>query len=340
MNMKRMLLLVSIVSALVIGGFTDRTACADDGDLSHLPDGARKALKWFPSNTTGIRISDLRDVSLVEQRTDDQQLMSELTAGTSLRILALPQYLALIEKYDSLSDRRIQWAVHGSKNTDAFSAFGSFRYEGCLIVHLSKPLKHHGRTFLSALEETKKEIRTIGDEPVARYPPEYNVEVSPEDRKDWEGFYVAVPSRQMILVGTSDRLMRRVLQRMNARNHEQSVLRKFKFIEEMDPNGVYWALRRKKTGADPVRLPDYTLLELIDRSATNKSLFRIIHERRGRTMEEVEEIWTIGQDEDRITPASVKNKDGLFHVEYPIGRIKMVQSLLFMMTVRLWSTGG
>ena len=141
------------------------------------------------------------------------------------------------------SGRRVRWAVHGGRNCEVVSAFGSVRQEGVSIIRFEQELPQQKLQELrNQLRDAAEEVRSLAGQEVYAFPPDPDAMEPSFKLKPWQGKYVLADA-EMMITATSDAYFSEVVARMVDPPHEIALPFNLPEWKYLDPDADVWLLR-------------------------------------------------------------------------------------------------
>jgi hypothetical protein len=116
-----------------------------------------------------------------------------------------------------LAGSKVVLALRGARNLDIVSSFGSLRSEGCAVIVFENNLDDIAKGWLGTVRDGSKEVRRIGNRDVFVFPSTTVMEPWFE-QKPWQGTFIVVVQPNTLLCATSDRYLKDVLGRLDAKS--------------------------------------------------------------------------------------------------------------------------
>jgi len=219
-------------------------------EFAGLPDYVSTALRWLPVDTETLIVA--KDFSLPDARPQARKTLGPARTGRLLAVWPLPDPIR-----DALSEQRVRWAIHGGRNYEVVSAFGSLRQEGASLIRFDDELSEKKlQELCEQLRIASEDVRSMSGHDVYVFPPDRSgMEGEP---KPWQGQYVVFPNAATMITAFSDVYLSQFLARMRAGPGDFALpvdLPEWKYV---DTSADVWLLRHLPEQNDQIRrlLPD------------------------------------------------------------------------------------
>jgi|SRR5579872_472528 len=214
-----------------------------DDIARQLPPAVEQALDWLPKDTETVVAAGQFEVPDVETESGPRgieklDVMKPARAGTFGGLFELEK-----SKYmKPLVGKRITLAMRGGRNFETVSSFGSHRSEGCAIIFFEETLTETSKDWLTLLREDADEVRTVRGRDVFVYPFAEVMEAKTEP-KDWQGSYVVLLKKDVLLCAGSDRYLEELLERVDTSAERQALPHDLPEWKHLDPKASVWMIR-------------------------------------------------------------------------------------------------
>ncbi len=113
-----------------------------------------------------------------------------------------------------LRGRKVEYIVHGARNFEGVSSFGSLRSESCTIIVFESDLGDAAKEWTDGLRRGAESIRTMIGREVFAYPSPTLMEPWEHETR-WQGAYFVFLKPNVLLGASSDRYLESVLRRVD-----------------------------------------------------------------------------------------------------------------------------
>jgi hypothetical protein len=227
-----------LLGLFVLGSIAELLPAADDQPKGLTPQ-VERALRWLPEDTETLIVA--RSVLLPLPLMDPDRAYTWQEMGMNL---ATADFNLVDDGKISkpLRDRKIEYVVHGAKNFDSVSSFGSLRSEGCSIIGFEADLGDAAKEWVENLRKGSKAVKTLVGREVFVFPSTTVMEGGFKQTA-WQGTYFVLLDPKTIICASSDRYLEAVLRRVDGlpgpRAFPES-LSEWKYVEFDAP---VWMLR-------------------------------------------------------------------------------------------------
>jgi len=219
-------------------------------EFAGLPDYVSTTLRWLPADTETLIVA--KDFVLLDSQPQARKRLGPARTGRVLAVWPLPDPIK-----DALAQQRVRWAIHGGRNYEVVSAFGSLRQEGASLIRFDNELSEKRLQELGEqLRIASKDVRSMSGHDVYVFPPDRSsMEGEP---KPWQGQYVVFPNAATMVTAFSDGYLDQLLKRMQADPADSALPLNLPEWRYVDTNADVWLLRHLPEQDDRIRrlLPD------------------------------------------------------------------------------------
>ncbi len=141
-----------------------------------------------------------------------------------------------------LRGRKVEYIVHGARNFEGVSSFGSLRSESCTIIVFESDLGDAAREWTEGLRRGAKSIRTMIGREVFVYPSPTPMEPWGHETR-WQGAYFVVLKPNILLGASSDRYLESVLRRVDEAPGDRALPDNLPEWRHVDFDAPVWMLR-------------------------------------------------------------------------------------------------
>ncbi len=225
---------LTMMIAMFLGG---RASC-DDTENSHvrLNQDVRDVLRWLPIDTeTLISAQDFK----ISSPASKQDRLSIDKIGEFLTTFPRPAAFD-----ETLRGRKVRWTLHGGRNTDIVSAFGSVRQEGASVIRFEDDLELETMQKLrNQLQENAEEVRRLHGSDVFVFPTNLDEMESVFKVKSWQGEFLVLLDRRTLITATSDVYLGELLARRKTKPEDQALPFSLPEWQYLDQTTDLWLLR-------------------------------------------------------------------------------------------------
>jgi len=226
-----------------------RTSQQRDPSTTHAPaeehrdsvdpaDYVSMVLRWLPTDTETLIVA--KDFTLPDYpRRRSNKHVGFAHVGRSLAVGPRPEPLK-----EGLANQRVRWAIHGGRNFDVVSAFGTVRQEGASIIRLEAELPEEKiQDLRNRLRSVATDVRSLSQHEVYVFPPNRDEMESWVKLKPWQGKYVVLPDRRTLITASSDAYLKQVLDRMIGAPRDRALPPDLSEWKHVDLTAKAWLLR-------------------------------------------------------------------------------------------------
>ena len=141
-----------------------------------------------------------------------------------------------------LRGRKVEYIVHGARNFEGVSSFGSLRSESCTIIVFESDLGEAATEWTEGLRRGAKSIRSMIGREVFVYPSPTLMEPWGHETR-WQGAYFVVLKPNMLLGASSDRYLESVLRRVDEAPGDRALPDNLPEWRHVDFEAPVWMLR-------------------------------------------------------------------------------------------------
>ncbi len=201
-----------------------------------LPEHVSTLFRWLAADTELMIVA--KDFELPDPK-GRGRLGPPLQVAGTLAVWPLPG-----PTMESLSGRPVRWAVHGGRNCEIVSAFGSVRQEGASIIRFDQELPDEKlRELRNQLRGAAEEVRSMAGHDVYVFPPDRDSMEAIYKLKPWQGQYVVLPSAETMITATSDAYLSELFGRMATAPREIALPLSLPEWKYLDREADVWLLR-------------------------------------------------------------------------------------------------
>ncbi len=256
-------LLWPLLLGLALVCVTSHSSLAKDEPAKSLPPSVARVLRWLPEDTETLIVA--RTATLSERKPDQKpqwQEMGSLALGEAL----IPEN----EKHlNALRGPNIECVVHGAKNFEGVSSFGSLRSEDCTIIVFEHDLGDAAKAWTKDLRKNAKTVRTLVGREVFVFPSATVMEPW-EKITVWQGTYYVLLNPNTVLCASSDRYLESVLRRVIDAPRTRALPDNLPEWKHVDFDAPAWMLRNVPEGGRRTRTVGLT-------AAFTKNGFRVVY---------------------------------------------------------------
>ncbi len=284
MNMKIRTLCIFVTRAglFLILGFTLtglsplRSRAADDKPNGLTPH-MESLLHWLPDDTETLIVA--RSVTLPRFDPVKGSTWEEFGVNLATGDFELVGQGKLSKP---LRDRKIECVIHGAKNFEGVSSFGSLRSESCAIIVFETDLGEAATDWTAGIRKNAKEVRTLVGREVFVFPSTTAMEPWIKETP-WQGTYFVVLNSRTLLCASSDRFLESVLHRVDEAPKSRAFPDDRDEWKHIDFHASVWMLRHlpkvspkcQTTGASVTFLRDGFRVVYIPKIGSEQNLERM-----------------------------------------------------------------
>ncbi len=192
-------------------------------------------------------------------------------------------------QFKPLRGRKIECVVHGARNFESVSKFGSLRSEGCTIVVFEADLGDAAREWTESLRQGAESVRTLVGREVFVYP-SATVTDHWARKTRWQGAYYVLLKPNTLLCASSDRYLETVLRRVDEAPVGRALPDNLPEWSHVDLDAPAWMLRHVPNAGEKARTVGLT-------AAFTSRGFRVVYLPRNGShvdIKQVENRWSFG----------------------------------------------
>ena len=198
-----------LLIGIILLGTTPHGLLAKDDQPQGLPPHVEHVLRWLPEDTETLIVA--RSVILpvlVPDRTYTWQDVGTWLAFGEWDLVGGGK----LSK--PLQGRKMACVIHGAKNFESVSSFGSLRSESCSIIVFEADLGDAAREWTEGLRKEAKAVRTLVGREVFVFPSTTEMEPWVKETM-WQGTYFVLLNPNTLLCASSDRFLESLLRRID-----------------------------------------------------------------------------------------------------------------------------
>jgi hypothetical protein len=225
-----------LLSVSFLGSIPHLSLASDDRPKA-LPPHVERVLRWLPEDTETLIVA--RSVTLLHPGPDVAYTWEDFGAYLATCNLDL---VADGKLSKPLLSRKMEYVVHGARNFDSVSSFGSLRSESCAIVVFEADLGDAGKEWTESLRKAAKSVRTLVGREVFVFPSTTVMEGGFKETP-WQGTYFVLLKPNTLLCASSDRYLESVLRRMDDTPGTRALPDNLPEWKHIDFDSSVWMLR-------------------------------------------------------------------------------------------------
>ncbi len=228
---------VRLLFGLALLGSAPRLSLAADDPPKGLPPRVERLLRWLPEDTETLIVA--RSVTLPAPDPDGAYTWQDFGAGFAIQDLDLVGDGKLSKP---LQGRKMDCVIHGAKNFESVSSFGSLRSESCAIIVFEADLGDAAREWTEGLRKGAKAVRTLVGREVFVFPSTTEMEPWVKETT-WQGTYFVLLNTNTLLCASSDRYLESVLRRIDDVPGTRALPDDLPEWKQVDFDAPVWMLR-------------------------------------------------------------------------------------------------